>query len=162
MVEYLHNTIIPEMVKNEIHERTSNNLPGLDEDVCRKINLHCCRLTKLCPGTVYRWLRLLGFTYEAQRKGYYVDGHKKPETVTCRKDFVFKLFEWRNPNVSLDTDRTGRSREVRMWGGDSEGYWLLLQSSIDRCCNGRISLGYLWVFPKKNEQQEHFWRSAKC
>ena len=47
-------------------------------------------LTKLCPGTVYRWLKLLGFTYEVQRKGYYVDGHEKPATITYRKDFVKK------------------------------------------------------------------------
>ncbi len=47
-------------------------------------------LPNFCPGTVYRWLRLLGFNYEAQHKGYYVDGHEKPETVTYRKDFVKK------------------------------------------------------------------------
>ena len=35
-------------------------------------------------------MRLLGFNYEAQCKGYYVNGHEKPETVTYRKDFVKK------------------------------------------------------------------------
>ena len=101
MVEYLHNTIIPEMVKKEIQERTGNNLPVLEEDVCKKIMLQRYGLTKLCPGTVYRWLRLLGFNYEAQRKGYYVDGHEKPETVTYQKEFVKKylteevqMFRW--------------------------------------------------------------------
>jgi hypothetical protein len=39
---------------------------------------------------VYRWLKLLGFNYEAECKGYYVDGHEKPDTVTYQKDFVKK------------------------------------------------------------------------
>jgi hypothetical protein len=56
----------------------------------KKIILQHYGLTKLCPGTVYRWLRLLGFNCEAQRKGYYVDGHEKPDTVTYQKDFVKK------------------------------------------------------------------------
>jgi len=90
MVEYLHNTVIPEMVKKEMNERNCNNLPGLDESICKQIILQRYGLTKLCSGTVYRWLRLLGFNYEAQRKGYYVDGHEKPDTVTYRKDFVKK------------------------------------------------------------------------
>jgi hypothetical protein len=58
-------------------------------------------LMKLCPGTVCRWLKLLGFTYEAQCKSYYVDGYEKCETVTYRKVFVKKylseevqMFRW--------------------------------------------------------------------
>jgi hypothetical protein len=39
---------------------------------------------------LYRWLKLLGFNYEAECKGYYVDGHEKPDTVTYQKDFVKK------------------------------------------------------------------------
>ena len=56
----------------------------------KKIILKHYGLTKLCPGMVYRWLKLLGFNYEAECKGYYVDGHEKPDTVTYQKDFVKK------------------------------------------------------------------------
>ncbi len=59
------------------------------------------RTYQACPGAIYRWLKLVGFTYEAQRKGYYVDGHEKPATVTYHKDFVNKylseevqIFHW--------------------------------------------------------------------
>jgi len=90
MVEYLHNTVIPEMVKKEMNERNCNNLPGLDESICKQIILQRYGLTKLCPGTVYRWLRLLGFNYEAQRKVYYVDGHEKLIQSLTGK------FLWRN------------------------------------------------------------------
>jgi hypothetical protein len=46
-------------------------------------------------------MKLLGFKYELQHKGYYVDGHEKPATVAYRKDFVFRclteevqMFRW--------------------------------------------------------------------
>jgi hypothetical protein len=46
-------------------------------------------------------MKLLGFKYEPQRKGYYVDGHEKPATVAYRKDFVSRylteevqMFRW--------------------------------------------------------------------
>jgi hypothetical protein len=65
MVEYLCHTILPEMVWKEMEEQHSSNLPVLDESAC-KTNMQCCGLTKLCPGTVYRWLKLLGFTCKAQ------------------------------------------------------------------------------------------------
>jgi hypothetical protein len=115
MVEYLHNTVIPEMVKKEMNERNCNNLPGLDESICKQIILQRYRLTKLCPGAVYRWLRLLGFNYEAQRKGYYVDGHEKPYTVTYRKDFVKKylmeevqMFRW----IQLEQEEAERLEKM--------------------------------------------------
>jgi hypothetical protein len=65
-----------------------NNNAHIGEDDMKKIILHCYGLTKLCPSMVYKWMRPLGFTYEPKRKGYYVDGHKKPMTVVYRKDFV--------------------------------------------------------------------------
>jgi hypothetical protein len=30
----------------------------------------------------------LGFKYEPQRKGYYVNGHEKPATIAYQKDFI--------------------------------------------------------------------------
>jgi hypothetical protein len=73
----------------------------LDESACKQIIMQHYGLTKLCLGTVYRWLKLLGFTYEAHRKGNYVDGHEKPATDTYLKDFVKKylskevqMFRW--------------------------------------------------------------------
>jgi hypothetical protein len=45
-------------------------------------------LKKICLSTIYKWLKLLGFKYEPQRKGDYVDGHEKPETVNYRNKYV--------------------------------------------------------------------------
>jgi hypothetical protein len=46
-------------------------------------------------------MKLLGFKYEPQHKGYYVDGHEKPAPVAYQKDFVSRylteevqMFRW--------------------------------------------------------------------
>jgi hypothetical protein len=46
-------------------------------------------------------MKLLGFKYEPQHKGYYVDGHEKPATVAYQKEFVSRylveevqMFRW--------------------------------------------------------------------
>ena len=31
--------------------------------------------------SIYNWMDALGFKFNARKKTYYVDGHKKPETV---------------------------------------------------------------------------------
>jgi hypothetical protein len=38
-------------------------------------------LKKVCPSTIYNWMKPFGFRYEPRRKGYYVDGHKSPATI---------------------------------------------------------------------------------
>jgi hypothetical protein len=50
-------------------------------------------LTKVCPATVYKWMKCLGFKYETRRKGYYVDGHEKPSTVEYRSKFVKRYLQ---------------------------------------------------------------------
>jgi hypothetical protein len=37
--------------------------------------------------TCWRWLHRLGFSYNTQRKGYYVDGHERRDVVACREQF---------------------------------------------------------------------------
>jgi hypothetical protein len=85
MVEYLHNRVIPEMVKKEMNERNCNNLAGLDESICKQIILQCYGLTKLCPGTVYRWLRLLGLTMRHSTKDFMFMGMKNLIQSLTRK-----------------------------------------------------------------------------
>ena len=42
-------------------------------------------LACLSVMTMYRWLKILGFKYEAIKKYYFVDGHKTEETKQYRK-----------------------------------------------------------------------------
>jgi len=45
-------------------------------------------LTIICPSTVYRWMKLIGFKYEPWQKGYYIDGHEKQGTIEYWGSFV--------------------------------------------------------------------------
>ena len=101
LAEYIHHTIIPEMARKEMAEQNGNNQTVLSQKEVEKAILRRYGLTSLCPSTVYKWMKLLGFKYEPQRKGYYVDGHEKPATVAYRKDFVsrylteeVRMFRW--------------------------------------------------------------------
>jgi hypothetical protein len=44
-------------------------------------------IATLSIPTCWRWLHNLGFTYDTQRKGYYVDGHERPDVIADRKKF---------------------------------------------------------------------------
>ncbi|KAI2499988.1 hypothetical protein MHU86_14511 [Fragilaria crotonensis] len=37
--------------------------------------------------TCWRWLHRLGFSYNTQKKGYYVDGHERSDVIACREQF---------------------------------------------------------------------------
>ena len=42
---------------------------------------------------MHRWLQLLGFKHEQQKKYYFVDGHETPETKQYRKVYVKEILE---------------------------------------------------------------------
>jgi hypothetical protein len=54
-------------------------------------------LRKICPSTLYKWLKIFGF-YEPRKKGYNVDGHEKEETIMYRNKYVkqYLITERRN------------------------------------------------------------------
>lgn len=82
ILEYLHDTIIPEMKK----ERPNPDSKSA-EDLTREL-LHDYGLSTLSMGTVCRWMNRLGFKYCLRKKSYYVDGHERQGTISYRKDFV--------------------------------------------------------------------------
>jgi hypothetical protein len=94
LFNYLHTIALPALLlqrREEIADDTFEISDLLREN----------RLTKLTLETVYRWLDRLGFKYEARKKGYYVDNHEKPETVSYRRHFIkrylkyeFRMFRW--------------------------------------------------------------------
>ena len=87
MCNYLHTTALPELLRQRQEE-----LDDKDFDIADLLREN--RLTKLTLETVYRWLDRLGFKYEARKKGYYVDNHEKPETVSYRRHFVKRYLEY--------------------------------------------------------------------
>jgi hypothetical protein len=87
-LEYLHDTIIPEMIKER--ENSDNKSK---EDMTREL-LQEYGLSSLSLGTVCRWMNRLGFKYDVRKKSYYVDGHERPGTIKYRKDFVTRYLSY--------------------------------------------------------------------
>jgi hypothetical protein len=84
--EYLHDTVIPKMMKVASGVEKSGNEELYIEkakEILKEYGLTC-----IDPSTVYRWLQKLGFRYEPRQKGYYVDGHEKPAIIEYRKQFI--------------------------------------------------------------------------
>ena len=84
MSEYLHNVVLPQLVENEVKESNEE----LDQESAREKILKQYGLTNICISTVYKWIKKLGFNYEPRKKGYYVDGHKKEETVSYHWRYI--------------------------------------------------------------------------
>ena len=84
MSEYLHDVILPKMIKEEYGlEPTDETYEEKTIELLKKFNLTC-----ISPATIARWLEKLGFKYQQRIKGYYIDRHKKTATVEYRKTFV--------------------------------------------------------------------------
>ena len=60
LLDYLHNTIIPELIEEEKSETCV--------ELTKKELLRKYRLTKLCLGTVYKWMQHFGFIYSISNK----------------------------------------------------------------------------------------------
>ncbi len=50
-------------------------------------------LTNICLSSVSSWMKKLGFSYEPQKKNYYVDGHEKQATVAYHWKFIERYLE---------------------------------------------------------------------
>jgi hypothetical protein len=69
-IEYIHDTIIPLMVKEKFQVDATE---GERYDEAVKYLMQQNGLGKICPSTIYHWVKLIGFNS--------VDGHEKPSTV---------------------------------------------------------------------------------
>jgi hypothetical protein len=124
MCEYLDETVLPKMVKEwtgiEKGEFVSEEYEVEVEKILREY-----RLTNINPSTVYRWLIKLGFRYETRRKGYYVDGHEKPDTIQYRKQFVTRYlqYERRTHGWVQITNQEAMELEQKGYIKRNSGYW---------------------------------------
>jgi hypothetical protein len=90
MSEYIHNVVLPQLIENEVKESNKE----LDQESAREKILKQYGLTNICISIVYKWIKKLGFNYEARKKGYYVDGHKKEETVSYRWHYIERYLQY--------------------------------------------------------------------
>lgn len=78
---YIHETALHVLLET-IQQELSDTSFGMEELI------HDNQFTKLSLQIVYWWIACLGFKYEPCRKGYYVDGHEKPETILYHSNFI--------------------------------------------------------------------------
>jgi hypothetical protein len=118
MFNYLHIIALPVFLLQRREELGNENYETID--LVREN-----QLSKLTLETLYGWLDRLGFNYEARKKGYYVDNHKKPEMVGYHRHFAkrylkydFQMFCW----MQLSLERS-ESYEKNLEIDKGLGYW---------------------------------------
>ena len=90
MSEYVNEKVIPKIVKDKYNiDKTSSTYADT-----AKVMLRPYHIKTICPSTIYKWLIVLGFKYQTRRKGYYVDGHERPRTVSYRNAFVLRYLNY--------------------------------------------------------------------
>jgi hypothetical protein len=91
-----------ESVAAEIRQ---NILPKCYDDLLSEIDdpaglpsyeelLQMLDLKRVCPNTAWRWLQLMGYKYDENRRCYYTDGHEREDVVEDRnKRFLVQYFK---------------------------------------------------------------------
>ena len=74
MTEYIHNTLITELVKKEAKANV---------EFMKRYNI-----TRIYDTTVLKCMHVLGFRYEIYNNNYYVDSHKMPGTFCYLWKFI--------------------------------------------------------------------------
>ena len=87
---FCHDTLIPKLFeqwRSDIeHGRGSRNRDQ-DPVLTKEMFMNEHKISTLSIPTCWRWMHRLGFTYNTQRKGYYVDGHQRSDVVASRRAF---------------------------------------------------------------------------
>ncbi len=143
MMEYIRGIVPPKIVAEEakmsIEEVRQNQVIA---DELTKETLQKYGLTCICSSTVYRWMKCLGFNYEARKKCYYVDHHEKPSTIEYRWKFVerylqaeLKMHRW----IQVSKEDAKRLKEDSKVATSSGYYYynvdnkLMVEFHVDDC-----------------------------
>ena len=87
--ESVHTWFIEEAIPMLANERMEEEvIPAGTLEEYKKMIYDEYNLTKLCSGTVLKWMHQLGFKFSSKTKIYYVDGHEKPEVVEHRQKYI--------------------------------------------------------------------------
>ncbi|KAI2502439.1 hypothetical protein MHU86_12015 [Fragilaria crotonensis] len=96
--------------------------------------------------TCWRWLHQLGFTYNIQRKGYYVDGHERDDVIASRRQFCHKYLTELEPKccrwVQYALSELEASRLNPEFGYkyvDNESNMVLYEFHVDYCYSRRLT-----------------------
>jgi len=90
-VDSLHAFVNDELIPSLISSSTAN----VNDDAPTKRMIRQWQVKMPSPVTAWRWLHSCGFSYNAAKKSFYVDGHERVENRMHRKQFVDKfLTKW--------------------------------------------------------------------
>ena len=84
--QYVSETGLPQLLQKRKEEIGEVDALSFDLNSLLQEN----GLKILNKRTIYNWLRRLGYKYKTNGKGFYTDGHERPETVKYREEFVKK------------------------------------------------------------------------
>ena len=139
MSEYIHHVVLPQMIENEVKESNRE----LDQENAREKILKQYGLTKICLSTVYKWIKKLGFNYEPRKKGYYVDGHEKEETVSYRWRYIERYLQYEQRMFRWIQITEEEAKHLEDKGTIKKGRWIPIQSARNRTGDGGVSCRYL-------------------
>ena len=90
VLETLILTMLARVEKGIEEIGTSQELLSTPSEMSKETNeyLHSYDLSKLSIATVVQWMHATGFRYKNQGKHFFVDGHKKAETLAYRPVFT--------------------------------------------------------------------------
>mmetsp|Transcript_73807 Transcript_73807/g.213587 ORF Transcript_73807/g.213587 Transcript_73807/m.213587 type:complete len:685 (+) Transcript_73807:660-2714(+) len=89
-VDSLHVFVNDELIPHLISRSTSD-----DDDAPTRKMIRRWQVKPPSPVTAWRWLHSCGFSYNAAKKSFYVDGHERAENRMHRKQFVMTfLTKW--------------------------------------------------------------------
>jgi len=68
------------------------------KEMSTELFLKQCSLENVSQPTVYRWMKLLGFSYCDRHKTYYVDGHERDDVIKYHTDFCTRYLSTYEPH----------------------------------------------------------------
>ena len=94
----IKNTILPNCY-NQLLEDTkddASSMPSYDEMI------YMLDLKTISLSTVWRWLLIMGFSYDKNKRFYYTDGHEREDVVAGRNNrFLVAYFKSEKKSISL-------------------------------------------------------------
>ena len=97
MSQYIHHMVLPQIIEEDRQEKiragemNASEVQEYEKELQTLLKRY--GLTCICLGTVYRWMKKLGFNYEPRKKSCSVDSHEKEATVNYRWSFVERYLQ---------------------------------------------------------------------
>jgi hypothetical protein len=140
-VELARNELITNIIPNANAQRNQSDVDNEDENGSNRQIQDCLLQVYLdCPVSIsmtWCWLRCLGFTYDTQKKSFFVDGHERPDIVFCCNEFCTLYLSNLEPRThrwiqvrKVTVEKWKREKKISEddftpWCGRRNGLWCI-------------------------------------